>query len=88
MNPEKEDWGALGLSKRQEDVIWLKFKDDYNVRDFSAETIASMFSAFGDFYVFKDSHKSVILHFYYFDGTHLESKSTEGFILHIQANMD
>jgi len=39
----------------QDDVIWIKFNDEYQVDELSAETIASMFSAFGDFHVFKDS---------------------------------
>ena len=88
MNPDKKDAGATDLDLRQEEVIWMKFKDEYQVAELSAETIASIFSAFGDFYVFKDSKQSIILHFYYFDGTYLEDKSTQGFINKMNAEMN
>lgn len=55
LDPERPDQAALKLSEKQSEIIWLKFGDHYNVKDLSAETIASMFSNFGDFHVFKDT---------------------------------
>jgi protoheme ferro-lyase len=46
----------------------------------SAETIASLFSNFGDFYIFKNTKKTVLLQFYHFDKDHVSEKSVKGFI--------
>jgi len=83
MNPEKPDKGALTIETKQKEVVWLKFEDSYDVSSLSAETIASMFSEFGDFHVFKDTKQSVLMHFYYLDKNYIECKSTEGFIAYM-----
>jgi len=80
MNPAKPDKGAQSIADRQKDVVWIKFTPEAGVAEASAETIASLFSAYGDFYVFKDSRHSVILNFYYIDKDAVESKSPEGFV--------
>jgi hypothetical protein len=49
-----------------------------------------MFSNFGDFHVYKDTKKSCILNFYYFDKTYVEEKSPQAFIEQMSTpeNMD
>lgn len=55
MNPNKTDFAARSITQKQDEVVWLLFQEEFNVREVSAETIASMFSEFGDFYIFKDT---------------------------------
>ena len=80
LNPDHPDRGAMSIEERQKEVVWIRFQDCYNVSEMSAETIASIFSDFGDFYVFKDQKQSVLLHFYYIDGSKVEEKSAGAFI--------
>lgn len=55
MNPNKTDFAATSIAQKQDEVVWILFNSDFNVGEVSAETIASMFSQFGDFYIFKDT---------------------------------
>lgn len=80
MNPEKTDFSATQIEQKQEDVIWIRFEDEYQVDDLSAETISSMFSEFGDFYIFKNTRKTVLLQFYYFDKDAIPDKTVAAFI--------
>ena len=61
-------------------MIKITFKDSFNVEEVSAETIAQMFSQFGDFHVYKDTRKSILLCFYYIHGQSLPEASPKGFI--------
>lgn len=88
MNPDKTDFAATQIEQKQEDVVWIRFQDDYEVDDLSAETIASMFSEFGDFYIVKNTRKSVLLQFYYFDKDAISEKSVAAFIQLIESNKD
>ena len=83
MNPEKGKSVYQKLEDKQKEVIWLKFREDYPTAEMSAETLSTFFSKFGDFNVFKDSKKSVILQFYYIDKTFIEHKSIQGIIEHL-----
>ena len=80
LDPAKPDKASIQAQERHKDVVWILFRDDYEVDDLAAETISDIFSKFGDFHVYKDTRKSVILNFYYFDKTHVEEKSPSAFI--------
>lgn len=90
LDPEKPDKASIQAAEKHSDIVWLKFRDDFDADDLSAETISHMFSQFGDFHVVKDTKKSCILNFYYFDKTYVSEKSPEAFIKQMSAadNMD
>lgn len=69
-------------------MVWIKFKDDYEAEKLSAETIASLFSKFGDFYIFKNTKKTCLLQFYFYDKDYVLEKSPKGFIEFISKNKD
>ena len=49
LNPDKPDKAALESESKHCDVVWIKFKDEFDCGEISAETLAVMFSSFGDF---------------------------------------
>lgn len=61
-------------------VVWIKFKDEFECDDLSAELLSAMFSSFGDFHLHKDTKKSCIINFYYFEEFFVPDKSPQGFI--------
>ena len=80
LDPEKPDKAALESESKHQDIIWIKFNDEFDCDDLSAETLSTMFSSFGDFHLFKDTRKSCILNFYYYEKTQVEERSSAGFI--------
>jgi hypothetical protein len=80
LDPQKPDRAAQESESKHTDVVWIKFLDDFDCDDLSAETLSAMFSCFGDFHLFKDTRRSCILNFYYYEKTQIEDKSAEGFI--------
>ena len=46
----------------------------------SAETVASMFVDYGDFYVYKDTENSCVFEFFYIDAAHVPDRSLDSFI--------
>lgn len=49
-------------------TVHLTFEDDF-IKNLTAETVASMFSEYGDYYLFKDTENSVFLEFYFLEKT-------------------
>lgn len=80
LNPDKPCVFAALTKEKQKDLIWIKFKETFNVDDLSAETIAQMFSNFGDYQVYKDTQKSCIINFFYYDVKVVGSKSIQGLL--------
>lgn len=60
-------------------VVHLKFEPGF-ITSLAAETIASMFDKYGDFYLFKDSHNSAFLEFFFVDPKAVPEKTLEKFI--------
>jgi hypothetical protein len=75
LDPAKPDKASAQSAEKHPEIIWMEFKEELEADDLSAETISHMFSNFGDFHVFKDTSKSCILNFYYFDKNFVEEKS-------------
>ena len=49
MNPSKPDQSALESVERHKNIVWIKFKEEFNCSVLSAQTIADLFSSYGDF---------------------------------------
>ena len=61
------------------ETVYLEFEPGF-VSDVSAETIASMFVDYGDFYAYKDKENSCFFEFFFVDPTHVPDRSLETFI--------
>ena len=46
----------------------------------TAQTISTMFEAYGDFYLYKDGHDSAFLEFHYIDPEAVPERTLEAFI--------
>lgn len=83
MNPAIAEPGCKLLEEKQKQVVKITFKESFNTEEESAEAIANLFSQFGDFHVYKDTKKSVLLCFYHIHSQSLPEASPKGFIQYI-----
>ena len=49
MDPSKPDKAAIESVARHKDIVWIKFSEEFDCADIYAETIAHLFSSYGDF---------------------------------------
>ena len=59
-------------------TVHLTFSGNF-IQNLPAGTISSMFEKFGDFYLFKDTHNSVYLEFFYVDKTAIPDRNLRTF---------
>jgi hypothetical protein len=55
LDPKKPDKASIQALEKHTEIVWVLFRDDFEVADLSAETMAHMFSNFGDFHAYKDT---------------------------------
>jgi hypothetical protein len=65
-------------------TVHLTFEAGF-IRALTAETVASMFNEYGDFYLFKDTMDSVFMEFFYLDKAKVKDQSLDGFIAVVKA---
>jgi len=75
MDPAKPDAGAKLAAEREKDIVWIRFKDEMEAEDLSADAIAQMFADIGDYQVYKDTKNSCIINFFYIDKDVIAAKS-------------
>jgi len=80
LDPSKKNQAQIQSEARHKDIAWIKFREDFDVSEMSASTIAQLFSKFGDFHVFKDTRRSCILNFHQIDKDALKDNTVKGFI--------
>jgi hypothetical protein len=61
------------------ETVYLKFEPGF-ITDLSAETVASMFIDYGDFYAYKDTEDSCFFEFFFIDGTNVPDRTLKTFI--------
>ena len=66
-------------AKEFQTTVHLTFEPGF-IRGLTAETIASMFSEYGDYYLFKDTEDSVFMEFYFLDKAKVKDQSINTFI--------
>ena len=75
MDPNRPDRNQQESELTFKNLVWVKFWDDFDASDISADTIAQFFSKFGDFHVYRDTKQSCILNFYYLDKSYIINNS-------------
>jgi hypothetical protein len=81
MNPDKHREYQAGIQATPEfaETAYLTFEPGF-INDLSAETIASMFIDYGDFYAYKGTENSCFFEFFFVDGTHVPDQTLKTFI--------
>ena len=60
-------------------TVHLTFEPGF-IKSLTAETVASMFSEYGDYYLFKDTEDSVFMEFFFLDKAKVKDQQIETFI--------
>lgn len=60
-------------------TVHLTFEPGF-IKNLTAETIASMFSEYGDYYLFKDTEDSVFMEFFFLDKAKVKDQQIDSFI--------
>lgn len=82
-----KEYYILDPSKQSEEtekdfsnIVWIEFDESAAAKGANVDVLASLLSDFGDFNVFKDTHNSIYLEFFYFEPEAVPGQSVEDFI--------
>lgn len=65
-------------------TVHLTFEPGF-IQALTAETVASMFNEYGDYYLFKDTQDSVFMEFFYLDKSKVRDQTPDSFIKLVKA---